>query len=70
MLRDKGVDCRVVETTDFNLLISEAKKDGRIILTSYYKFFNDKKVNYPRGLVPNGSPFNQFKSVVDYFHLD
>jgi uncharacterized protein with PIN domain len=59
MLRNKGMNVRIVDTDDVNVVASQAAKEGRILLTSNLKAFN-KLLSVPRGCLHfKASPFSK-----------
>ncbi len=47
-LKQKGVDCKIVDTDDGNVVCNQAVRENRVFLTSNLKQFN-KKISLPRG---------------------
>lgn len=59
MLRDKGINCKVVDSDDQKWVAGQAVKEGRILLTSNLKHFN-QLLSVPRGCLHfKASPFSK-----------
>lgn len=52
LLQDKGIDCKIVETTDLEAVCAQAIEESRVYLTSNMKMFK-KKISMQIGLLAN-----------------
>ena len=59
MLQQKGIDSKIIDSDDANLISSQAVKEGRVYLTNNIKQFN-KKVSISCGCLHfKASPFSK-----------
>ncbi|TNV82624.1 hypothetical protein FGO68_gene7441 [Halteria grandinella] len=70
LLIEKGHDCLIIESEDHSIMIAQALKDNRVVLTNSLKM--QKKLEpHPCGFLNFKAPrFSQFKELCEYFGID